>query len=134
MSQTSPPLDCEPWLSGERRGPADRRLGERRLELLGFETNRRHGGDRRRPVGRRESAGGHIRNAIQVLETALAQNERSGDPQEWATILAAIDRLRQALREVDRLADDRSHLGQLLRVTERGLPPDILPGLRPWQA
>jgi len=85
-------------------------------------------------MSRRESAGGHIRNAIQVLETALLDNEQSGNAVERATTLAAIDRLKQALREVDRLADDRSHLGQLLRVTQRGLPPDTLPGLRLWQA
>ncbi|MBI3082713.1 MAG: hypothetical protein HYY94_07385 [Gemmatimonadetes bacterium] len=85
-------------------------------------------------MSRRESAGGHIRNAIQVLETALVESERAGDPVERETILAAIDRLRQALHEVDRLVEDRSHLGQLLRVTERGLPPDTLPGLRAWPA
>ena len=85
-------------------------------------------------MGRRESASGHIRNAIQVLETALVASERAGDSEEQETIRAAIDRLRQALDEVDRLSQDRSHLGRLLRVTERGLPPETLPGLRPWQA
>ena len=119
--------------ASERRGPADRRLGERRLQLVRVEADRRAGADRRRPVGRRESASGHIRNAIQVLETALIESERSGDAVEQETIRAAIDRLRQALHEVDRLVEDRSHLGRLLRVTERGLPLDILPGLRPWQ-
>ena len=123
MSQTSAQLDYVPWPTGERRRPADRRLGERRL-----------GADRRRPVGRRESASGHIRNAIQVLESALDESERDGDSMERDTILAAIDRLRQALHEVDRLAQDRSHLGQLFRLTERGLPPDTLPGLRAWPA
>ncbi|MBI2073162.1 MAG: hypothetical protein HYT81_09055 [Gemmatimonadetes bacterium] len=134
MSQTSAQPNVEPWPTGERRGPADRRLGERRLQLVGVDANRRRGADRRRPVSRRESAGGHIRNAIQVLETALVESERAGDPVERETILAAIDRLRQALHEVDRLVEDRSHLGQLLRVTERGLPPDTLPGLRAWPA
>jgi len=133
MAQPSSQLDYVPNPGGERRGPADRRLGERRLQLLQVPANRRRGQDRREPMSRRESAGGHIRNAIQVLETALLESEQSGDSVERSTILAAIDRLKQALREVDRLADDRSHLGQLLRVTERGLPPDILPGLRPWQ-
>src|SRR3990172_3142701 len=112
MSQTSAQLDYAPRPTGERR----------------------RGADRRRPVGRRESASGHISNAIQVLESALDESERDGDSMERDTILAAIDRLRQALHEVDRLAQDRSHLGQLLRVTERGLPPDTLPGLRAWPA
>ena len=134
MSQTSAQLDYVPWPTGERRRPADRRLGERRLELVGVEAERRLGADRRRPVGRRESASGHIRNAIQVLESALDESERNGDSMERDTILAAIDRLRQALHEVDRLAQDRSHLGQLFRLTERGLPPDTLPGLRAWPA
>ncbi len=132
MSLTSAQPNQAAWPTGERRGPADRRLGERRLQPLGVGAERRQAGDRRRPVGRRESAGGHIRNAIQVLEATLVENQRSGDPVERDTILAAIDRLRQALREVDRLAEDRSRLGLLLRVTERGLPPDTLPGLRPW--
>ncbi|OGU30525.1 MAG: hypothetical protein A3K13_01690 [Gemmatimonadetes bacterium RIFCSPLOWO2_12_FULL_68_9] len=134
MSQTSAQLDYAPWPTGERRRPADRRLGERRLELVGVEAERRLGADRRRPVGRRESASGHIRNALQVLESALDESERDGDSMERDTILAAIDRLRQALHEVDRLAQDRSHLGQLFRLTERGLPPDTLPGLRAWPA
>jgi len=132
MSQTSAQSSDESWPTGERRGPADRRLGERRLQLVGVDADRRRSADRRRPIGRRESASGHIRNAIQVLETALVESERSGDPVEQATIRAAIDRLKQALHEVDRLSEDRSHLGLLLRVTERGLPPDTLPGLRPW--
>ncbi len=133
MSQTSAQPN-QPWPTGERRGPADRRLGERRLQLVGVEADRRGSADRRRPVGRRESASGHIRNAIQVLETALVENERTGDPVERETILAAIDRLKQALHEVDRLVEDRSHLGLLLRVTKRGLPPETLPGLRDWPA
>jgi hypothetical protein len=133
MAQTSSQLDY-PQPGGERRGPADRRLGERRLQLVTVGSDRRGGPERRRPVGRRESAGGHIRNALQVLETALLASERAGDTAKHETISVAIDRLRQALREVDRLAGDRSHLGQLLRVTERGLSPDILPGLRPWQS
>jgi hypothetical protein len=133
MSQPSAQPNQEPWPTGARRGPADRRLGERRLQLQTVEANRRGGADRRRPVGRRESASGHIRNAIQVLETALVESERSDDPVEQETIRAAIDRLKQALHEVDRLVEDRSRLGLLLRVTLRGLPLDSLPGLRPWQ-
>ncbi len=134
MSQTAPEFNHVPQTEAERRGPADRRLGERRLQLAEVPAERRGRGDRRRPVSRRESAGGHIRNAIQVLENALAESERAGDPVEQQTIIAAIGRLRQALREVDRLSTDRARLGQLLRVTERGLPPDTLPGLRGWLA
>ncbi len=118
--------------AAERRGPADRRLGERRLQLVDVRPDRRARSERRRPVGRRESASGHIRNAIQVLENALAESDPQGDAVERATLVAAIDRLRQALHEVDRLATDRTHLGQLLRVAERGLPPETLPGLRAW--
>ena len=133
MSQVSAQPNDEPRPRGERRGPADRRLGERRLTLVRVDDDRRRGPDRRRPVGRRESASGHIRNAIQVLETALAETESSGDLVERETIQAAIDRLKQALNEVERLTEDRSHLGLLLRVTERGLSADTLPGLRRWQ-
>lgn len=116
----------------ERNGPADRRLGERRLQLVDVQVERRGRGDRRRPVGRRESASGHIRNAIQVLENALVTSERDGDPVARETLLAAIERLHHALHEVDRLVSDRVRLGQLLRVAQRGLPPDVLPGLRGW--
>lgn len=132
MPQTPLLSNDVPATIPERRGPADRRLGERRLQLVEVRAERRRATDRRRPTGRRESAGGHIRNAIQVLENALAESRRAGDPVEEETLCAAIDRLRQALEAVERLVADRSHLGQLLRVKEQGLPPDVLPGLRPW--
>ena len=99
-----------------------------------MKDDRRRGADRRRPVGRRESASGHIRNAIQVLEASLEESDQSGDALARETIVAAIRRLKQALHEVDRLAQDRSRLGQLLRVTQRGLPPETLPGLTAWPA
>jgi len=133
-SPTTPLSDSLRWPTGERRGRADRRLGERRLELVRVKDDRRRGADRRRPVGRRESASGHIRNAIQVLEASLEESDQSGDALARETIVAAIRRLKQALHEVDRLAQDRSRLGQLLRVTQRGLPPETLPGLTAWPA
>lgn len=71
---------------------------------------------------------------MQLLETALAHSQRHGVPLDPETVAAAAERLRQALREVDRLHDDRATLGLLLRVRERGLPPDTLPGLGPWLA
>jgi len=46
--------------------------------------------------------------------------------------LNLVERLRQALREVERLHDDRATLGLLLRIHKRGLPPETLPGLRAW--
>jgi hypothetical protein len=114
----------------ERRGPGDRRLGERRLQLVVVSVERRTRSERRRRTGRRESAGGHVRNAIQLLETALADNELHHAPVEQEIVAAAAERLRRALREVDRLHDDRATLGLLLRVQQRGLPPDALPGLK----
>ncbi len=118
--------------SPERIGPTDRRLGERRLALARVDTERRGGGERRRPGSRRESVSEHIRNAIQVLESAFQIAERDGLGVERRTLLAILGRLRSALHEADRLARDREHLGRLLRVSERGLPPDALPGLRRW--
>ena len=116
----------------ERSGPADRRLGERRLQLARVEVERRVNGERRRSVSRRESVSGHIRNAIQVLESALAVAERDGLSVERDTLLAIVARMRSALHEADRLARDRRQLGQLLRLSERHLSPDTLPGLREW--
>jgi hypothetical protein len=118
----------------ERRGPTDRRLGERRLQLVTVAVERRTRSERRRRTGRRESPAGHVRNAIQLLETALADSRLHGTPVDQVTVAAAAQRLRHALREVDRLHDDRATLGLLLRVEERGLPPGTLPGLRPWLA
>ena len=115
-----------------RTGPADRRLGERRLQLAPVATDRRGHDERRRPVGRRESVSGHIRNAIQVLESAIEVAEHDGLGVERDTLLAVLVRMRSALNEADRLASDRSHLGRLLRVSERGLPPAVLPGLQEW--
>lgn len=126
--ETSPSSPSSP----DRRGPADRRLGERRLQLLSVTVERRTRVDRRRRTGRRESAGGHLRNAIQLLETALADSRLHHAPVDQEAVAAAAERLRQALREYDRLHDDRVTLGMLLRVRERGLPPESLPGLRAW--
>jgi hypothetical protein len=111
----------------------DRRLGERRLESAPVPFERRTDGERRRPTDRRESPAGHLRNAIQIL-AALADRQPEGDTTSAELIQAAIERLHQALDEVDRLAKDRLHLGLLLRVRQRGLGPDAFPGLRDWLA
>lgn len=121
-------------LGPERRGPVDRRLGERRLQLVGVPVERRAHSERRRRIERRESAGGHLRNAIQLLEAALADGRLHHTSVNPEAVAAAAQRLRQALRECDQLTDDRVTLGLLLRVRERGLPPDTLPGLRAWLA
>lgn len=130
----SPEPNQVPTFPPERRGPADRRLGERRLQLINVPVERRSCPERRRRTGRRESAGGHVRNAMQLLETALLDCSLHGTPVDRETVAAAAERLRQALQEVDRLTDDRATLGLLLRVRERGLPPDTLPGLKSWLA
>jgi hypothetical protein len=125
---------ASPLPAPERRGPADRRLGERRLQLVTVAAERRMRCERRGRTGRRESAGGHVRNAIQLLESALADSELHHTPVDQETVAAAAQRLRHALGEVDRLHGDRATLGRLLRLHERGLPPDALPGLRAWLA
>jgi hypothetical protein len=131
---TSPPHPADPGAGGRspRTGPADRRLGERRLQLVPVDTERRTQSERRRRISRRESVSGHIRNAIQVLESAIVVAERDGVSVEPETLVAILLRLRSAMREVDRLAGDRQRLGRLLRVSEQGLPPDALPGLVSW--
>jgi hypothetical protein len=126
------PVDSSADGSTLRTGPADRRLGERRLQLVPVDTERRTHSERRRPISRRESVSGHIRNAIQVLESALLVAERDGLGVERETLLAILARMRSALDEADHLARDRQHLGRLLRVSEQGLPPDVLPGLVDW--
>jgi hypothetical protein len=121
------------FATAQRRGPVDRRLGERRLEQVPVDSDRRAGRERRRPTDRRESPSGHLRNAIQIL-AALADRIPQGDQTSAALIQAALERLHQALDEVDRLAKDRLHVGLLLRVRQRGLPPEVFPGLRDWLA
>jgi hypothetical protein len=132
VTSTPQPVDSSADESPLRTGPADRRLGERRLQLVPVDADRRTHAERRRPISRRESVSGHIRNAIQVLESALLVTERDGLGVEHETLLAILARMRLALHEADRLARDRQHIGRLLRVSERGLPPDVLPGLVGW--
>ena len=131
MPTPEPAVQGADW-NPERNGPADRRLGERRLQLVRVETERRTNCERRRSISRRESVSGHLRNAIQVLESAIAVAERDGLPVEPEALVAVLLRLRSALRESDRLAGDRRRLGQLLRVSERHLSLNALPGLRDW--
>jgi hypothetical protein len=129
---TSPSQRGVPSEGPTRAGPADRRLGERRLQLVPIESERRANRERRRPVSRRESVSGHIRNAIQVLESAIVVAERDGGSVGPEALVAILLRLRAALREADHIAGDRQRIGQLLRVSEQGLPPNVLPGLRRW--
>lgn len=91
----------------------ERRLGDRRHHPQTVPVDRRMVGERRRPFDRRETAGGHVRNAIQVLESLLADEPLDDERSE--AVRVAIERLWLALREVDRLTVARSHLGFRLR-------------------
>jgi hypothetical protein len=131
MPSNAQPTD-QAGASGARTGPADRRLGERRFELVETEGERRGNQERRQTIGRRESASGHIRNAVQMLDGALADAENGTAVLATDTLLAILERMRLALREADRITTERDQLGQLVRVTRRGLPPDHVVGLPNW--
>lgn len=105
----------------ERRVSIERRLGERRYEIRRVPRERRDGASRRRPFDRRESASGHIRNAIQALEGVGVAVESDRD--HASALRTAIERLWLALREVDRLVAAHRHVARQVRRREnRGDP------------
>ncbi|MGH9259892.1 MAG: hypothetical protein ACRD08_08355, partial [Acidimicrobiales bacterium] len=74
---TAPRHDVRPLsaldLITDRRHDPERRRRERRHSASALPLERRTGSDRRHGTERRESPGGHVRNAIQLLEFLLAQ-------------------------------------------------------------
>jgi hypothetical protein len=84
--------------TGERRRHGDRRLADRRRARSTVPIERRRGKDRRLPMGRRESAAGHVRQAIQLLDT-LAPGAASS-PHSPEVVAAALRRLWLGLREL----------------------------------
>lgn len=92
-------------LNGDRRRGAERRRAERRRGAASPSMDRRTGADRRHGTERRESPGGHVRNAIQLLEFLLAQpalRER-----ERVELAAVARRLWLALWEIERVGPGR---------------------------
>lgn len=110
----------------ERRVNLERRIGERRQCVTIVTAERRRGPDRRRPFERRESAAGHIRNAIQSMEGML-DAAADLDRDHKTALQDAIRRLWLALRETDRLAAARKYLGRLVRQREAGFDSDSSP-------
>ncbi len=96
----------------DRRAIFDRRLGERRSRAVPVPHDRRDGGDRRRLGNRRESPGGHLRNALQVVH-ALAETEAVD-----ISLDQTLQRLHLALAEIERLERWGRLLGQQLRSVE----------------
>lgn len=97
----------------ERRVNFERRVGDRRQQLVSVARERRGRWERRRSFDRRETAAGHVRNGIQILEGILADHPLAPDPD--AAVREAIDRLWMGLREIERLAAGRQRLGMLVR-------------------
>jgi hypothetical protein len=88
----------------DRRRVADRRFGERRDRAVPVPVDRRHGD--RRHLQRRETAAGHIRNALQTLdELVLLHGPGTPEHQDVAT---ALRRLWLGLREIE-LGNDGRH-------------------------
>lgn len=75
-------------------------------------------------MDRRETAGGHLRNALQILTDLLDRGAAEADAD--GAVRAALDRLWQCLREVERLEMTRTYLGRRLRLQEAmpGADPD----------
>lgn len=75
-------------------------------------------------LDRRETAGGHLRNALQMLTDLLDRND--ADAELDGAVRAALERLWQCLPEVQRLEMTRVYLGRRLRIQEAmpGIDPD----------
>ena len=108
----------------ERRLSVDRRIGERRLRLVETPADRRSAPERRAMLDRRETAGGHLRNALQMLTDLLDRD--AADAELDSAVRAALERLWRCLREVQRLEMTRVYLGRRLRIQEAmpGIDPD----------
>jgi hypothetical protein len=110
---------------GDRRVHFDRRVGERRARQSDVSEDRRHGRDRRNRLPRRETAEGHIRNAIQLL-SGLGTDETLG--QDVKDILGRVVwRLQSALSETRFLQHSRAQLGARVRRSDPNakLDPDV---------
>lgn len=89
------------WVQYDRRTPLDRRAIERRRGAAPVPAERR-ALDRRGRTDRRESAGGHLRNAMQLLQEVL-----QAAPVDVLTrrhLEAVMERLWLALAEGERSA------------------------------
>ncbi len=87
-------------IAADRRVNAERRRADRRGSAAPVPLERRRGADRRRVLARREEAGGHVRHAIQLLETLLTHGTLVEDDRE--DVQAALRRLWFALSEIER--------------------------------
>lgn len=116
----SPPIpdSSERRIIVERRTSLERRVGERRHAVTPVARERRRAGKRRSTFDRRESAAGHVRNAIQLLESLLSDEDL--DPALQQSVRQAVQRLWLSVREIDRLAAGRQHLGVFLRRVGSG--------------
>ncbi len=101
---TAPRFDSRPLaalnLITDRRRSAERRTRDRRRSAAFLTADRRTGADRRRRTERRESPGGHVRNAIQLLEFLLAEPALAD--RERVELAAVTRRLWLALWEIER--------------------------------
>jgi len=94
----------------------DRRVGERRSRPSDVSEDRRRGRDRRGRLPRRETAEGHLRNAIQLL-VGLSTDDALG--KDVRDILGrAVWRLQSALAETQFLQHSRAQLGNRVRRSD----------------
>ncbi len=89
------------WIPQERRSLTNRRAVERRMAVFPVPVERR-GGRRRSGVERRESATGHLRNALQVLQELKREAGFRGEDEQ--RLDSAIRRLWLAVAEVERIS------------------------------
>ena len=87
-------------IAADRRVNAERRRADRRTSAAPVPRERRDGADRRRLLARREEASGHVRHAIQLLETLLTHGTVAEDDRE--DVQAALRHLWFALSEIER--------------------------------
>jgi hypothetical protein len=106
------------WDSAERRTGTDRRIGDRRARHVEVPVDRRRPTDRRARLGRRETAEGHLRNAIQLL-TGLANQEPALGQSAQQLVDDLLRRLHLALAETRFLEKTRLDLTNRVRQANR---------------
>ncbi|HXV86623.1 MAG TPA: hypothetical protein VD793_07980 [Gemmatimonadales bacterium] len=94
----------------------DRRVGERRSRHSTVSADRRRGDDRRTRLPRRETAEGHLRNAIQLLVGLNTDEALAPDVRE--ILGRAVWRLQSALAETKFLLHSRAQLGKHVRRSD----------------
>ncbi|MEE8116354.1 MAG: hypothetical protein V3T28_04520 [Gemmatimonadales bacterium] len=96
-----PPLFESFGVADERRRSVDRRAGRERRSNVGIHPGKEHrSGGKRRRHQRRDTARGHLRNALQMLLPLVTANRLDADAHE--IVASAMRRIWLAVLEIER--------------------------------